>query len=189
MSEFESQLPPNATAQERALEATLARIGSVPVPLRDLWSPVSCPVDLLPWLAWSLSVDHWESGWPESIKRDVIAQSVGVHKIKGTVAAIRLALANAGFDEVEIVEGALPERYDGSVSYDGGQTYGAADHWATYRLYLKKPISAVQAQAVTEMLSAVQPVRSQLAGLYYTEAQYFYDGQQRYDGLATYGAA
>ena len=184
-----SLLPPNATALELATEEVTARAAEIPVPLRDLWNPVSCPADLLPWLAWSLSVDHWDSNWPESIKREVIAQSVGVHKIKGTVAAIRLALTNAGFDEVEIVEGALPENYDGDVSYDNTQTYGAVDHWATYRLYLKKPISAAQAQAVTEMLSVVQPVRSQLAGLYYTEALYFYDTQQRYDGLATYGAA
>ena len=49
-------LPPNRTKLEQALERATARLGAVPVPIKDLWNPWRCPVALLPWLAWSLSV-------------------------------------------------------------------------------------------------------------------------------------
>ena len=50
-------LPANATPLERALAETTARLSDVAVPIRDLWSPENCPTELLPWLAWALSVD------------------------------------------------------------------------------------------------------------------------------------
>jgi len=44
-----SLLPPNATDTERAIEATTERTTDLPVPLRTLWNPDTCPADLLPW--------------------------------------------------------------------------------------------------------------------------------------------
>lgn len=182
-------LPPNASHTECELERVTARMASLPVPTGDLWNPKLCPENLLPWLAWSLSIDTWDSHWPESIKREVIEKSISVHRSKGTVAAVKLVLANAGFDEIEIAEGGLPDRYEGDKQHDGKHLYGGQGHWATYRVYLKKPISAAQARQVKEILSVVQPARSHLAGLYYTDAEYFYDSSYRYDGIATYGTA
>lgn len=69
-----------------------ARVGAVPTPLRDLWNPQTCPANLLPWLAWALSVDTWNAAWTEQQKRDTIAASVAVHRIKGTVGALQKAL-------------------------------------------------------------------------------------------------
>lgn len=97
-------LPPNATAQERALEDATARIGEVSVPLRDLWNPQTCPVALLPWLAWALSVDEWESDWPEQIKRDVIAGSMEIHRHKGTPWAVEQAIILAGMPFARVEE-------------------------------------------------------------------------------------
>jgi phage tail P2-like protein len=85
-------LPPNATDAERAIEATLARSGDMRVDLDKLWNPQTCPVALLPWLAWALSVDTWDSTWPEAIKRRVIAKAPAVHRAKGTRAAVAAAL-------------------------------------------------------------------------------------------------
>lgn len=110
-------LPNNATKQERALSMSASRVGSVPVVLRDLWSPWTCPVEILPWLAWSLSVDDWDVDWTEQQKRGAIASSVEVHRRKGTVGAVRRALQAIGY-EVQIrewVEGA----YTFSVYIDG----------------------------------------------------------------------
>lgn len=84
-----SLLPPNATAVERALEAVTARLDGTPVPLRDLWSPERCPVHLLPWLAYALSIDSWNSGWSEPVKRAVVAQAIAIQRIKGTAASVR----------------------------------------------------------------------------------------------------
>ena len=97
-------LPPNATALERALEADGAQLGDIPVPIDTLWIPESCPAALLPWLAYSVSVDLWNPDWPESVKRQVIAAAFDVHRIKGTLGAVRRALEALDLDGVEITE-------------------------------------------------------------------------------------
>ena len=98
MSDVESLLPSNSTKFERDIEATIARVAAVPVPLRSLWNPDTCPVDLLPWLAWTLSIDGWKPYWPEAIKRERIRQAIGIQRIKGTVKAVRDAVNSFGAD-------------------------------------------------------------------------------------------
>lgn len=92
----ESMLPPNATElEQRLVEAT--RFDGLPAPLRDLWNPDTCPADLLPWLAWSWSVEHWESDWTEAQKRAVIGDAVYMHRHKGTLGAVKRALSTLGY--------------------------------------------------------------------------------------------
>lgn len=96
-------LPPNATPLELALEAAGARISSVPIPLPDLWNPWTCPAELLPWLAWGLSVDRWESTWTEAEKRLEVARAIELQRRKGTPATVEAVLAS--FDPLlELVE-------------------------------------------------------------------------------------
>ncbi len=90
-------LPPNATPLERRAAQTGARIERVPVPLRDLWNPATCPAELLPFLAWSFSVDRWNPAWPIATKRAVTAASYFVHRKKGTIGALRRAVEPLGF--------------------------------------------------------------------------------------------
>lgn len=97
-------LPPNATAAERAMAETVARVSDVPVPVGDLWNPQACPAALLPWLAWALSVDTWDAGWSEATKRAVIAASVAVHRRKGTPWAVRQAMTAAGAPGMTVEE-------------------------------------------------------------------------------------
>ncbi|ATH78191.1 phage tail protein I [Vreelandella venusta] len=66
-------LPLNRTALEARLAASQPL--TLPVPLRTLCNPASCPAHCLPFLAWALSVDQWYESLPESIKRRVIANS------------------------------------------------------------------------------------------------------------------
>ena len=96
MSEPRTLLPINASAQERGLEAASARLADVPVPLRSLWDPARCPVALLPWLAWALSVDTWSPDWPEPVKRARIARAIEIQRKKGTLAGIRAVVAVFG---------------------------------------------------------------------------------------------
>nr|WP_318035828.1 phage tail protein I [Ralstonia pseudosolanacearum] len=74
-----------------------ACIERVPVPLRDLWNPATCPAELLPFLAWSFSVDRWNPAWPIATKRAVTAASYFVHRKKGTIGALRRAVEPLGF--------------------------------------------------------------------------------------------
>ncbi|MGM0563677.1 MAG: phage tail protein I, partial [Pseudomonadota bacterium] len=52
-------LPPKTTPLQRAVERTLLQEVSIEVPTRTLWNPDDCPEHLLPWLAWSVSVNRW----------------------------------------------------------------------------------------------------------------------------------
>ena len=88
---FKTVLPANASALEVAIDKlTHSRFDYVSVP-RNLWSAQLCPLDLLPYLAWALSVDEWDESWSEDRKRKVVAASVFVHRHKGTRAAVERA--------------------------------------------------------------------------------------------------
>jgi len=91
----ESVLPPNASDLERIISSVVSEgIDPIPVPIRNLWNPKTCPKKFLPWLAWAMSVDEWDNQWPETIKRQVILDSTKVHRHKGTVGALKRALAD-----------------------------------------------------------------------------------------------
>ncbi len=93
----ESLLPPNATTLEHATAKACAAMAALSVPLRALWNPAICPVPLLPYLAWSVSVNYWESTWPQATKRAVIQASCLMHQRKGTMWALRQALEPLGY--------------------------------------------------------------------------------------------
>ena len=71
-------LPPNQTALEAGLSEVQARLNELPVTVRQLWDAEHCPEDCLPWLAWALSVDAWDTYWPAHVKRQVILASAQV---------------------------------------------------------------------------------------------------------------
>ncbi len=91
-------LPPNATVMERARAEVAAQLANLPVRIGDLKNPDACPVEWLPWLAWERSVDVWSPRWPEHQKRAAIRASLEIHKRKGTVAAVKMALATLDWD-------------------------------------------------------------------------------------------
>jgi len=68
-----SLLPNNATPLERAVEG--AGTETTAITLRTLYNPDTCPAHLLYQLAWAWSVDRWDDGWSEAVKRSVIKSS------------------------------------------------------------------------------------------------------------------
>ena len=150
MSEFVSILPPNATEQERAIEAATARLEAVPVPIGDLWNPDACPAELLPWLAWALSVDYWNDAWSENEKRQVLKSSFQVHARKGTIGALKTALQALGF-ELSVIEwfneapAAAPYTFKIEVQATG------------------RAISEAVYTEIEQIVSAVKNVRSRLS--------------------------
>ena len=185
----EALLPPNATRTERALAETTGHLADLAVPLRALWSPDDCPEALLPWLAWTLSVDQWDRLWPEGVKRQAIKGSLRLHRIKGSRASIDLALADLGLGDAVVIEGVGGELYDGSHTYDGTISYGIPGEWAEYRVRLARPISAEQADLARRALARVAPARCHLVELAFVPAVALYDGTQTYDGSINYGDA
>ncbi len=111
-------LPKNATALERAAAETLfERLDEIPMLINTIWTPSGCPIALLPFLAWAVSVDVWDDNWPEAVKRDVIAAAPMVHRKKGTLLAVETALSSLGIRS-EITEWwqAVPEARRGTFA-------------------------------------------------------------------------
>ncbi len=145
-----SLLPPNSAPLVHALEDVAAeRIDAIPVPLRELWDPWVCPLALLPWLAWALSVDEWGDAWPESAKRQVVAESIQVHLHKGTRGSVQDALAALGVtvDLTEWFEQSPPgERGTMRLTAWVKQILTSEDAVLTARLYaqLKRAVDALK---------------------------------------------
>lgn len=161
----ETILPYNATDLERDLERPGFRLDAQPVPIERLWNPDTCPPQFLPWLAWALSVDTWDPGWPDATKREVIRTSVMVHRKKGTLGAIKLALQSAG------IPTEIREWWE-----EGGTPH-------TFRLLVDAGALMMRGQAFTASLMAqikgvidpVKPVRSHYAIYAYfgVDAEYY----------------
>lgn len=83
----DQHLAPNSVSLERAFEAVLS--DSLPVPIRDVWNPATCPAALLPWLAFGLSIDTWAADWPEAVKRERIRAAIDIQRRKGSVKSVR----------------------------------------------------------------------------------------------------
>ena len=82
-------LPPQATKLERAVEAAFGQLAEVPLPIRDQWNPATCPAALLPFLAFGVSIDFWDTNWTEAEKRTAIAGAIDAQRRKGTPASLR----------------------------------------------------------------------------------------------------
>lgn len=93
-----SLLPPNATPLEAAFEGAfnLRLAGLDPAGISHVWRAALCAPAALPWLASALSVDHWDPDWPLSVRRAVVAAAPQVHRLKGTVTALKVSLATIG---------------------------------------------------------------------------------------------
>lgn len=89
---YPTLLPPGSTQLQQALEQVAAGVLDIPVPFRDLWSPTDCRIEDLPWLAWGLSIDIWDSNWSEQQKRDAVADAISFQRRKGTPASLRVVL-------------------------------------------------------------------------------------------------
>lgn len=143
-------LPPNQTRLEAAL-ANAAQWPLTPETIATLWDAATCPPSLLPWLAWALSVDDWDSQWPDERKRNAVLQSIALHRKKGTPWAVQRALQVHGYPDCELIEfadfrrswaAAAGLQMDGSITHDGTRTmnapgwlkYVALNHWAEYAI-------------------------------------------------------
>ncbi len=178
-------LPPSASPQERTLEDATARIGAVPTPLRTLWRPSACPVALLPWLAWTLSVDEWDPAWPEALRRQMLAESAMLHARKGTAWAVRRALQLMGYGNVAIVEGSAYRR-DGTYDHDGAINHGGDLGPYQFDVVLNVgtlPGSAAQAE-IRRRVGYYKNARSHLRRI--VAYGVYHDGTYSYDGSITY---
>lgn len=145
-------LPPNATDLERAAAEALAEIEQVPVPLRQLWNPDTCPARLLPYLAWAFSVDRWDAAWPDTTKRDVVRSAFYIHRHKGTISALRRVVEPLGY-LLEVTEWwqTRPEGQRGTFALRVG--------------VLDQGISDAMYRELTRLVDDAKPLTRHIAGL------------------------
>lgn len=96
-----SLLPLNSTQLERAIEAAIDDVPSLPI--RTLYNAQTCPAHLLHQLAWAWSVDRWDNKWSEQVKRAAIESAFYIHAHKGTIGALRRVVEPFGY-LIEVVE-------------------------------------------------------------------------------------
>ena len=181
-------LPANATALERTL-SDAAAMQHRPEVVAALWDAATCPAQLLPWLAWALSVDEWDEAWPEERKRQAVLQSVQLHRKKGTPWAVLRALEVHGYPGCELIEfkgyqdqwrDAGGMFMDGSFAMDGrfmaahltaaGSVMRGAviNHWAQYAIRVnaaEEYWSRTAQRAIMQTARRYAPVRSHLVAL------------------------
>ncbi|NWB16898.1 phage tail protein I [Pseudomonas sp. D6002] len=145
-------LPGNSTPLERQAAQALAQIQRVPIPLRQLCNPNTCPVPLLPYLAWAFSVDRWDSNWTEATKRAAIRSSRYIHAHKGTIGALRRVVEPLGY-LIEVMEWwqTVPEGIPGTFALK----VGVLDTGITEEMYLE----------LTWLIDDAKPVTRHLTGL------------------------
>ncbi len=147
---MKSLLPINSTQLERALEAAFYE--KTIVPLRDLYNADTCPVHLLPHLAWAWSVDRWDYRWSEATKRAAIKASYYIHAHKGTIGALRRVVEPLGY-LIEIIEwfNTVPEGIPGTFALK----VGVLDTGITEEMY----------QELERLIDDAKPVTRHLTGL------------------------
>ena len=102
---FQSLLPKNATNLEVNIEEVASRIEEFPAEvILDVWNTEKCPLEIVTWLGWMLSVEIWRLDWPEAIKRKMLRKSIELHLKKGTIRAIELILSCLDIYNYELVE-------------------------------------------------------------------------------------
>jgi phage tail P2-like protein len=120
-------MPPNASALERHVAELTRRIDQIPTPIRDIWDPDTCPLELLPWLAWAFSVDAWKDYWSESTKRQVIKQAVPIARGKGSRRSVENVVKAFGANLVmrewwETTPKGAPHTFQIVINYGGNGT-------------------------------------------------------------------
>lgn len=145
-----SLLPLSSTQLERAIEAAMAE--KTEIPLRTLYNPDTCPAHLLPWLAWTWSVDRWDTRWTEAVKRSAIRSAFYVHAHKGTIGALRRVVEPLGY-LIEVLEWweTKPEGVPGTFALK----VGVLDTGITEEAYLE----------LERLIDDAKPVSRHMTGL------------------------
>ncbi|WP_277593061.1 phage tail protein I [Pseudomonas chlororaphis] len=147
---MKSLLPLNSTLLERGVEVATEEVTEIP--LRTLYNADTCPVHLLPYLAWAWSVDRWDPSWTEPVKRAAIKASYYIHAHKGTIGALRRVVEPLGY-LIEIIEwfNTVPEGVPGTFALKVG--------------VLETGITEEMYQELERLIDDAKPVSRHLTGL------------------------
>lgn len=120
-------------------------------------------------------------------KRALLKRAIALHRLKGTPAGIKQALAEIGFGDTVIIERSGDIHYDGVTSFDGLYHYASVGGWAEYKITIGRPVTEDQAGLIQAMCKEFAPARCHLYEIDYTEAALRYNGEHLYNGTYNHG--
>jgi phage tail P2-like protein len=171
--------------------------------IEHLANPLLCDEKYLPYLAYAFKVDLWDGSLSTQNKRDLIVQSLELHRKKGTRWAILEVLKAVGLSvpnyEAVIVEYKDRDDYKFDVKRNGSYSYNSvAKHndglniydfvftnWTDFAVIIKTSISESQAVLAKKLIEIYKPVRCTLIGFVFDRKQR--NGVIFYDSLHTHG--
>jgi len=92
----QSLLPTNASNILIDLEKSYSKLSALEAKNKDVFNPNQAAENILPWIAWGFSIDAWDDNWSHETKREMINNTISLHKIKGTRKAVQKALEIIG---------------------------------------------------------------------------------------------
>jgi len=149
--------------------------------------------DLLGYLAEQLHVmgiEGWNLAETPEQQRRLIKESIAMHRMKGTPAALHALVERLGFCRVTLIEGLGKLHYDGAHTYNGHMVHGDPKAWPTYRvILLDRALTNEQADRLRQALAAYAPARCLLAALDYQSVPIRYNAHSLFDGQYNHGSA
>ncbi|MBK5073217.1 phage tail protein [Budviciaceae bacterium CWB-B4] len=177
---------PKFQAAGLALDAEFIEIDKATINLK-FWSHIDdLEEPLLSTLGWQLSLIHeyaWKLAESLTAKRELIKNGIELHKFKGTPWSIRELVRCLGFGEIEIIEGLMILKRDGSSHRNGQRYHGGHDtNWARYRIIFKQPITNDQAILLRKAIEEYAPARSELVSFDYQAVAIRHNGFAKRNG-------
>lgn len=174
-----------------ALNVLVDRMGTVDLTPLLIYIIDNVAVSALPVLLEQFHVAGNEGGRlaeNETNQRNLLKRAIALHRLKGTPAGVKQAIAETGFGVAEIVENPGILSYDGVRYYNGHFTYGPeGNEWAEYILIMSRPVTNDQVQLLRALCEEFAPARCHLKLIDYTEAALRYDGTKFYNGFYNHG--
>jgi hypothetical protein len=156
---------------------------------RWIHDPDTCRADWLRYLAEERCVDVWDANWSEETKRNVLRTWPKIHRIKGTKAAMDLAIDACGYGPITFT----PLRklvFDGTWTFDGAEVFwDEPNRWAQYNAESSQAMTIWQGQQVREFLERVGPARNKLNNLTFVAVAHSYNSTIAFDGTWPFGGA
>lgn len=138
------------TVPDRAGTSGLARV----VPF--LLDADTCPMAMLPLLAWAFRLDFFDTAWPERFQRDMVKNARRINQLRGTVAGIKLMLQLLGHPNAQVIEAPGGRRRGTGDVRDGTWRRHKAADWATFSIVLTNPLSDRQHDILRAALDRVK---------------------------------
>jgi P2-related tail formation protein len=122
-------------------------------------------------------------------KRTLLKRAIALHRLKGTPAGVKQAIAAIGFGDATIIERSADWRLDGAVSLDGTHHLSSAEGWAEYIMTIARPVTNDQAQMIRNLCAEFAPARCVLTAINFTRASFRLNGKVSLNGTYNLGIA